>query len=98
MSRAGEYWDNAAMESFYHSLKTELAQFTLGFKTRSEAIKLITEYIAEYYNTVRRHSAIDYQAPFVFELVDHSAQKGDIFNEFSRGNFHGVMTFFAFFS
>lgn len=70
MSRAGECWDNAAMESFYHSLKTELVQFTLGFKTRSEAIKLITEYIAEYYNTVRRHSAIDYQAPFVFELVN----------------------------
>ena len=59
MSRAGECWDNAAMESFYHSLKTELVQFTLGFKARSEAIKLITEYIAEYYNTVRRHSAID---------------------------------------
>ena len=70
MSRTGECWDNAAMESFYHSLKTELVQFTLGFKTRSEAIKSITEYIAEYYNTVRRHSAIDYHAPFVFELAN----------------------------
>jgi putative transposase len=70
MSRAGECWDNAPMESFYHSLKTELVQFSTGFKSKSEAIKLIVEYISEYYNTVRRHSTIDYQAPFVFELVN----------------------------
>lgn len=68
MSRAGECWDNAAMESFYHSLKVELVQFSTGFKMRFEAKKLIVEYIEEYYNTTRRHSAIDYQAPFVFEL------------------------------
>jgi transposase InsO family protein len=70
MSEAGECWDNAAMESFYHSLKTELVQFSIGFKSKAEAIKLIVEYIAEYYNIARRHSAIDYQAPFVFELAN----------------------------
>ena len=70
MSRAGECWDNAPMESFYHSLKIELVQFSTGFKTRAEAKKLIVEYIEEYYNTLRRHSAIDYQAPFVFELAN----------------------------
>jgi len=70
MSRAGECWDNAPLESFYHSLKIELVQFSMGFKTRPEAKKLIMEYIEEYYNTLRRHSAIDYQAPFVFELAN----------------------------
>ncbi len=60
------------MESFYHSLKTELIHFVTGFATRSEAIKLIVEYIERYYNTVRRHSAIDYRAPFVFELPTSS--------------------------
>lgn len=69
MSEAGECWDNAPMESFYHSLKTELVQFSIGFKSKEEAIKLIVEYI-EYYNTKRRHSTIDYKAPFVFELAN----------------------------
>ena len=40
MSRAGECWYNAAMESFYHSLKVEFVQFSTGFKTRSEAKKV----------------------------------------------------------
>ena len=70
MSRSGECWDNAPMESFYHSLKTELVQFSTGFKSKAEAIKLIVEYIAEYYNTIRRHSTIDYKAPLVFELAN----------------------------
>lgn len=69
MSRAGECWDNAPMESFYHSLKTELVQFSKGFKNKLEAKTLIAEYIEEYYNLVRRHSAIAYQAPIVFELA-----------------------------
>ena len=73
MSRAGECWDNAAMESFYHSLKTELIHFVTGFATRSEATTLIVEYIENYYNTVRRHSAIDYRAPFVFELAHQAS-------------------------
>ena len=69
MSRKGNCWDNAPMESFYHTLKTELVQFCLGFKTREEARQVIRMYIEEYYNTERRHSAIDYQAPYVFELI-----------------------------
>lgn len=67
MSRKGNCWDNAPMESFYHSLKVELVQFVLGFKTREEARHAITVYIEEYYNKERRHSAIAYQAPFMFE-------------------------------
>lgn len=69
MSRKGNCWDNAPMESFYHTLKTELVQFALGFKTREEARETIQSYIQEYYNQERRHSAIAYQAPFVFESV-----------------------------
>lgn len=69
MSRKGNCWDNAQMESFYHTLKTELVQFSMGFKTREEAKQAISEYIDEYYNEKRRHSAIAYQAPFVFECM-----------------------------
>ena len=68
MSRRGNCYVNAPMESFYHSLKTELVQFSKGFKNKLEAKTLIAEYIEEYYNLVRRHSAIAYQAPIVFEL------------------------------
>lgn len=70
MSRKGNCWDNAPMESFYHTLKIELVQFSLGFKTRREATSTISAYIEEYYNTERRHSAIDYQVPFMFESVN----------------------------
>lgn len=70
MSRKGNCWDNAPMESFYHTLKLELVQFTLGFKTRAEACRVIIEYIEEYYNKERRHSAIAYQVPFVFESIN----------------------------
>lgn len=69
MSRKGNCWDNAPMESFYHTLKTELVQFSLGFKTREEAKQAIGSYIDEYYNEKRRHSSIAYQAPFVFECM-----------------------------
>lgn len=69
MSRKGNCWDNAPMESFYHSLKTELIQFGLGFKTKQKAEEAIKTYIGEYYNIERRHSAIAYHAPFMFESI-----------------------------
>ncbi len=69
MSRKGNCWDNAPMESFYHTLKVELVQFVIGFKTREEARQAIRIYIDEYYNTQRRHSAIAYQVPFMFESI-----------------------------
>jgi len=67
MSRKGNCWDNAPMESFYHTLKLELVQFAIGFKSREEARQAIKMYIDDYYNLERRHSAIAYQVPFVFE-------------------------------
>ena len=57
-------------EKVGENYRLQLVQFSTGFKSKSEAIKLIVEYISEYYNTIRRHSTIDYQAPFVFELVN----------------------------
>lgn len=70
MSRKGNCWDNAPMESFYHTLKLELVQFSLGFKTKEEALQVIANYIEDYYNLTRRHSAIAYQAPFMFESTN----------------------------
>ena len=69
MSRKGNCWDNAPMESFFHTLKIELVQFSIGFKTRAEACEAIRAYIDEYYNQKRRHSAIAYQAPCMFEYI-----------------------------
>ena len=66
MSRKGNCWDNAPMESFFHSLKTECVGFE-DYKTRSEARVSIFSYIELFYNRKRRHSAIGYQSPMAFE-------------------------------
>ena len=66
MSRKGNCWDNAPMESFFHSLKTECIGFE-DYKTRSEARASIFTYIELFYNRKRRHSAIGYQSPMAYE-------------------------------
>ena len=62
MSRKGNCLDNAPMESFFGSLKTELVHRT-RFRTRDEARRAIFEYIEVWYNRRRRHSAIGYITP-----------------------------------
>ncbi len=62
MRRKGDCLDNAPMESFFSSLKTELVHRT-RFKTRDEARRAIFEYIEVWYNRRRRHSAIGYITP-----------------------------------
>lgn len=62
MSRAGNFWDNAVSESFFATLTKELVHGLL-FATRTEAYDSISEYIDNYYNARRRHSANDYQSP-----------------------------------
>jgi len=62
MSRKGHCWDNAFMESFYHSLKTEMVYF-MKFKHLTEAISHIMDYIG-FYNYKRIHSGIGYITPF----------------------------------
>lgn len=71
MSRKGDCWDNAVAESFFKTLKTELIYWE-KFKTRAEAELKIFEYIEIFYNRRRRHSAINYLAPDVFETMNFS--------------------------
>ncbi len=67
MSRSGNVWDNAAMESFFSSLKTErTARKT--YRTRDEAKADVFDYIERFYNAKRRHSTIGYISPMEFEM------------------------------
>lgn len=61
MSRAGCCWDNANMESFFHTLKTEMVYFQ-SFKTMQEAAVYIMDYIT-FYNSKRIHSSLNYLTP-----------------------------------
>ena len=67
MSRKGNCYDNAVMESFFHTLKTELVSFE-NFQTRDEAKMKIFDYIEIFYNRQRSHSSIDYLTPEEFEI------------------------------
>lgn len=66
MSRKGNCWDNAPMESANGTLKVECVHDS-HFATREQAMREIVEYIG-YYNTERRHSSLDYLTPAKFEL------------------------------
>ena len=66
MSRSGNVWDNAAMESFFSSLKTErTARKT--YRTRDQAKADVFDYIERFYNAKRRHSTLGYLSPMQFE-------------------------------
>ena len=66
MSRSGNVWDNAAMESFFSSLKTErTARKT--YRTRDQAKADVFDYIERFYNQKRRHSTLGYLSPVEFE-------------------------------
>ena len=66
MSGAGNCYDNAMMESFFATLKTECV--TERFDTRQQARQIIFEYIEVWYNRLRRHSALGYLSPEQYEL------------------------------
>lgn len=68
MSRTGNCYDNAAMESFWSTLKTELTHHQ-RYATREQAAGSIFEYIACWYNRKRRHSALGNVSPETFETV-----------------------------
>ena len=66
MSRSGNVWDNAAMESFFSSLKTErIGRKT--YRTRNHAKADVFDYIERFYNPTRRHSTLGYLSPMDFE-------------------------------
>ena len=66
MSRKGNCYDNACIESFHSVLKKELIYLN-KYQTREEAKKSIFEYIEVFYNRVRRHSALGYLSPVEYE-------------------------------
>ncbi len=66
MSRKGNCWDNAPMESFFKTLKVERT-YRLQYSSRAEARLDIVNWIEGFYNEKRLHSAIDYRSPADFE-------------------------------
>ena len=66
MSRKGNCWDNAVMESFFSRLKVELI-YAENYRTVEEARSGVFEYIEMFYNRTRRHSALGYISPHEYE-------------------------------
>jgi len=66
MSRSGNCWDNAAMESFFSSLKTERVGRKV-YRSRDEARADVFDYVERFYNPTRQHSTIGYKSPIDFE-------------------------------
>ena len=69
MSRKADCWDNAPMESFFHTLKTELVHHC-DYHSREQARSSLFEYMEAFYNRQRRHSSINYEAPLAFEAMN----------------------------
>ena len=68
MSRKGNCFDNAPMESFWGTLKQELVHHR-RYRTRQEAIGDITEYIEIFYNRQRRQARLGFLSPVVYEQI-----------------------------
>jgi len=68
MSRSGDCWDNAAMESFFSTLKTERTSRT-NYRSRDEARADVFDYIERFYNPRRRHSTLGYLSPVDYEKM-----------------------------
>lgn len=66
MSRKGDCWDNAVVESFFRSLKTERTD-DIVYRTRDEARRDVFDYIEMFYNSNRLHSYLGYKTPNEFE-------------------------------
>jgi transposase InsO family protein len=70
MSRRGNCYDNATMESFWATLKLELV-YRRRFENRAQARSQIFDYIEMFYNRQRAHSALDYHSPVDFEIQNN---------------------------
>ncbi|WJW69152.1 IS3 family transposase [Candidatus Chlorohelix allophototropha] len=68
MSRKGDCWDNALIESFFGTLKVECTD-RYNFKTMTEVRTVIFEYMEVFYNRQRLHSALGFMTPTEFELL-----------------------------
>ncbi len=67
MGSVGDCYDNALCESFFATLECELLDRS-SFRTTAEARAAVFDFIEGWYNTQRRHSALGYESPLVFEL------------------------------
>lgn len=75
MSRKGNGWDNAAMESFFGTLKEECVGSSI-YPSHEEARLALFTYLEVYYNRIRRHSTLGYVSPLTYEQRDlHQAKK-----------------------
>lgn len=72
MSRSGNVWDNAVMESFFSSLKTERVARKV-YRTRDDARADVFDYVERFYNPTRRHSTIGYVSPMEFKRIAAAA-------------------------
>ena len=72
LSRAGDCYDNAVVESFFGTLKTELIGGHV-YPSRAVATAAIADYIGNFYNPQRRHSHLQYLSPIEFELRARTA-------------------------
>jgi len=73
MSRAGNCWDNAVMESFFATLKAELPQRV--FASQAAARQAVFDYIERFYNRQRRHSSLNYRSPAEYEERFHTSRR-----------------------
>jgi|SRR5579859_6045474 len=71
MSRKGNCWDNAAMESFFGTVKDECVGSTIYLSHEEARLALFT-YLEVYYNRLRRHSTLGYVSPFIYEQMGKS--------------------------
>jgi len=72
MSRKGDCWDNAVVESFFGSLKSERIHWR-SYQSRDEVRTDVVDYIAMFYNSRRLHAFLGYQSPNQFERVGQLA-------------------------
>src|SRR5437016_2012269 len=75
LSRSGNVWDNAAMESFFSSLKVERVARKI-YRTRDQARADVFDYIERFYNPRRRHSTLGYLSPIAVEQKARLAKVG----------------------
>jgi transposase InsO family protein len=66
MSRRGDCWDNAVVESFFATLKRELVR-KQRWATRASLVRALAHYLDGWYNRDRRHSSLDYLSPLAYE-------------------------------
>ena len=74
MSRKGDCWDNAVVESFFGTLKQERVQWR-QYQTRAEARQDVLQYITMFYNSERLHSYLGYMSPNQYEIQMTGLQK-----------------------